>query len=93
MTLPSGVEQPREVRVSPRSGTVRIEESEFAGLACGDLTVSCVQCGEHLGVGEVPVAGVEVVVAPHRACGQPAAHVAWEAFTDVGAEDVPDGGV
>jgi hypothetical protein len=37
--IPVGVEHAREVGMRPRSRTVRVEESEFAGLFGGELTV------------------------------------------------------
>ena len=66
MTLPSAWSIRDQVGMGPRSGTVRVEQSEFAGLVGGEFAVQRGERGEDVGVGEVAVAGVEVVVASHR---------------------------
>ena len=66
MTLPSAWSMRDEVGVGPRAGPVGVEESELAGLVGGELAVTSRERGEDVGIGEVAVAGVEVVVAAHR---------------------------
>ena len=88
-----GVQHPREVGMGPRAGTVRVEESEFAGLAGGEFAVQAGERGEDVGVGEVAVAGVEIVVAAHRRCGQPPGRVFGEPSADPVAQDAPHSGV
>ena len=60
------VEHATQIRMRPRSRPIGIEEPELAGLVCGELPLETREVGEDFGVGEVPVAGVEVVVATHR---------------------------
>src|SRR5438552_2291084 len=61
-----GVEHAGEVGMRPRSRTVGVEESEFAGLCGGDLTVQGCELVEDGGFGEVAVSAVLVVVAADR---------------------------
>src|SRR5438067_13477689 len=60
------VEQPIEVGMGPRAGTVGVEQSELTGLVDGELTVQFGECGKDVGAGEIAGAPVEVVMAPHR---------------------------
>ena len=76
--------------MGPRAGAVGVEEPELAGLVGGEFAVRVGERGEDVGVGEVAVAGVEVVVAAHRPRRQVQVGSVREPVADGGADQVPD---
>ena len=90
--LAVGVEHAAQVGVGPRARPVGIERARGRGpgrrRARGGGRASC---GEHVGVGEVAVAAVEVVVAAHRPLRRGAGRGrSGEAAADGLADQVPD---
>src|SRR5258708_4466393 len=68
---------------------VGIEQPELAGLVGSQPAVELRERGEDVGVGEVAVAGVEVVVAAHRPLREVKVTTAGEAAADGPANQVP----
>ena len=91
--LAVGMDHPAEVGMGPRAGTVGVEEPERAGLFGGEFAVRVGERGEDGRVGEVAVAGVEVVVATHRPHREVQVGPVREPLPDSGADQVPDDGV
>ena len=79
--------------MGPRAGTGRVEQTELTGLAGCEVTVRFGQCLQNCWVGEVAVAGVEVVVATHRPVGQVHLRSVRVALADGGADELPDDGM
>ena len=78
--LAVGVEHSRQVRVGPGAGAIGVDETKFAGLAGGDLAVGPGQLGDHGRVGQVAVAGIQIMMTSHRRVGEPLGGVAAKAL-------------
>jgi len=60
------MEYAREVRVRVGARTVWVEKTGIPGLTGCEFTVDLSEAFQDRWVGQVPVASVDVVVAPHR---------------------------
>lgn len=64
--LAVGMEDAREVRVCVGAPTVWVEEAGLPSLTRCEFTVDLSEAFQDRWIGEVPVASIDVVVAPHR---------------------------
>jgi hypothetical protein len=81
------------MRMGPRSGPVRVAQTEFFGLTRRELTVTPRERVEESRDFECAFAGVKVVVTAHRRRGQVKVWLVAEAFPDCRADVLPYEGV